>query len=340
MALASRTSVEELAIRKQKQAILRKQCEATQQNILEIKENILKSRAKNSSSLRDALQSSTMRANSLLAHEVQLKSLLKEVTAVPHSASCSTLYAIPEDVAEKIKNAKSASDSKLARKEAKDAYYFAAAERMRLYVLNKQEAVMKATMKGASINVLPSPGPILFENQMNKFYENQVFRPKFVDRSNNNNIGPSPRQLTDKAYNSKDLGKGLLLNESLYRVSSRVMPHQNSSTIVHGGSQSAYSNLDSKSPYESMVMNDSSQLDDSRFNLKTSSQYENGNFDIYNRDNPSRGFGGINDRVHDSSYMSGLNTKRNVGRDAMDDDDISSVCSEVELTEERSVQFH
>jgi multidrug resistance efflux pump len=148
MALVGKTSGEELASRRHKQSILRKKCEETRQNILEIKENTLKSRAKSGSSLREALQSSTMRANSLLAHEVQLKSLLKESTTVPPSASCSTLYAIPEDVAERLKKAKNLSEHESAQKEAKDAYNFAATERMKLYVLNKQEAVLKSVMKG------------------------------------------------------------------------------------------------------------------------------------------------------------------------------------------------
>jgi hypothetical protein len=58
---------------------------------------------------------------------------------------------------------------------------------------------------------------------------------------------------------------------------------------------------------------------------KTQAQYESGNFDIYNRDTGSRGFGS-----NDSSYMNSLNRGFISGKDAMDDDDISSCCSEVD----------
>lgn len=131
----------------------------------------------------------------------------------------------------------------------------------------------------------------------------------------------------NKTNHSNYRDNSLTINESVSGKISPMISHQNSSIMVNDGSRFNFDNPNTNSPYGSLIVNKSLQSND--FNLKTSSQYETGNFDIFDRENNFKG-------MNDSIYLTSSNSKVYASKDAMDDEELSSVGSD----DNGSVQFN
>ena len=131
-----------------------------------------------------------------------MKATYKEPTPGKLRADSTTSYQPPPQLVESVKSAKKQTDFDQAKKAIKINFEQTMDERIKSYSIGKQEAILKASMKGAAITVLPSPGPDLFEDPLvERSRSKGVLLPRFLDSSISTaaegwkiNLNPSQRR--------------------------------------------------------------------------------------------------------------------------------------------------
>ena len=130
------------------------------------------------------MSSSTTVAQSNLEQDKVIKATYKEPTPGKIRADSTTAYQPPEALVQSVKSAQKQADFDQAKKAIKMNFEQTMDERIKSYSIGKQEAILKASMKGAAITVLPSPGPDLFEDPLvERSRSKGVLLPRFLDSS-------------------------------------------------------------------------------------------------------------------------------------------------------------
>jgi hypothetical protein len=121
-------------------------------------------------------------AQAALEHEKAMKAALKEAEVWQLREDSTTKYEPPAELVEQKSTAKRQADFDAARMAIKTNFEQTMDERIKSYTIGKQEAILKASMKGAAITVLPSPGPDLFEEPLvERSRSKGALLPRFVD---------------------------------------------------------------------------------------------------------------------------------------------------------------
>ena len=111
-----------------------------------------------------------------------MKAALKEAEVWRLREDTTTKYAPPAALTEQKSAAKRQADFDAAQKAIKYNFQQTMDDRIKSYTIGKQEAILRASMKGAAIKVLPSPGPDLFEEPLvERSRSKGALLPRFVD---------------------------------------------------------------------------------------------------------------------------------------------------------------
>jgi hypothetical protein len=181
-ALVSQESNMEMMMMHERNTVLHQQCDITQDNIRRNAEAQRAFKARQSAALREALSSSTATAQSALAHEKTLKATLKEPTPGGVRTDSTFMWTPPDPLVQSVKSSQKQTEYDNAKKAIKKSHEETLDARIKSYTAGKQEAILRASMKGAAITVLPSPGPDLFdEPRAERSRSKGVLLPRFVD---------------------------------------------------------------------------------------------------------------------------------------------------------------
>lgn len=181
-ALVSQESNMEVIMLNERNTVLHQQCANSQENIRQHMHAQQALKARQSAALREALSSSTASAQAALEHEKTLKATLKEPTPGKVRADSTYMWKAPDPLVESMKSSKKQTDFDVAKRAIKKDFEDTLDARIKSYTAGRQEAILKASMKGAAITVRPSPGPDLFEEPMVERNRSKgVLVPRFVD---------------------------------------------------------------------------------------------------------------------------------------------------------------